>query len=103
MSDTAEHDTDVEQDEDEFDIEQEYSLADFVATLRRVADCLEKGEQFEVEFAGEKVSVPLRASYSIEHEIEDGEAELEFQIKWPIEDIDDEDEEEEDEEEAEKA
>jgi len=31
---------------------------------------------------GERISVPVRARYNIEHEREDGEEEIEFQIKW---------------------
>ncbi len=31
---------------------------------------------------GECISVPVRARYNIEHEREDGEEEIEFQIKW---------------------
>jgi amphi-Trp domain-containing protein len=64
------------------DIEKNYPLPDFVAKLRRLADAIEKGEQFEIQVAGERIYVPVRASYNIEHERgEDGE-ELEFQIKW---------------------
>ncbi len=66
----------------ERDIEKEYPTAQFVEKLRRLADCLEKGEQFEIQIAGERLYVPVRATYNIEHEREDGEHEIEFQIKW---------------------
>lgn len=65
------------------DIEKDYPLADFVAKLRRLADALERGERYEIQVAGERIYVPARATFNIEHERgEDGE-ELEFQIKWP--------------------
>lgn len=66
----------------ERDIEKTYPLPEFIAKLRRLADALENGERFEIQIAGERVYVPVRANYSIEHEREDGEEEIEFQIKW---------------------
>ena len=66
----------------ERDIEKDYPLPDFVAKLRRLADAIEKGEQFEIQVAGERIYVPVRARYNIEHERGDGEEELEFQITW---------------------
>ena len=64
------------------DIEKHYPLDQFVEKLRRLADSLEKGERFEIDIAGERISVPVRATYNIEHEREAGEEEIEFQIKW---------------------
>lgn len=64
------------------DIEKTYPIGDFVAKLRRLADCLEQGKRFEIRVAGERISVPVRATYNIEHEREDGAEEIEFQIKW---------------------
>lgn len=64
------------------DIDKTYPIDDFIAKLRRLADCLESGEQFEIQIAGERIYVPVRATYSIEHEREDGSQEIEFQIKW---------------------
>lgn len=64
------------------DLEKSYPTADFVAKLRRLADCLEAGEQFEIQIDGERIYVPVRASYSIEHERGGGSEEIEFQIKW---------------------
>ena len=67
------------------DIEKDYPLPDFIAKLRRLADALESGERFEIKIAGERISVPVRARYNIEHEREDGDEEIEFQIKWKAE------------------
>lgn len=64
------------------DIEKTYPLDEFIAKLRRLADCLETGEPFEIQIAGERLYVPVRATYNIEHERADGSQELEFQIKW---------------------
>lgn len=66
----------------ERDIEKEYPKADFVAKLRRLADAIETGERFDIQIASERIYVPVRAVYSIEHERDDSEEEIEFQIKW---------------------
>jgi amphi-Trp domain-containing protein len=66
------------------DIEKEYSNADFVAKLRRLADCIETNERFEIQIAGKRVYVPARAEFSIEHEQSAEAEEVEFQIKWKI-------------------
>ena len=67
------------------DIEKEYSAEQIVAKLRRLADGIESGKNFEISVAGERIYVPDRAKFSIEHEREDGEEELEFQFKWSAE------------------
>jgi amphi-Trp domain-containing protein len=64
------------------DIEKTYSNSEFVAKLRRLADAIETGEKFEIQIAGERIYVPVRAIYNIEHERGDSEEEIEFQIKW---------------------
>ena len=64
------------------DIEKTYTTSQFVAKLRRLADCLEKKEQFNIQIAGERIHVPARATFNIEHERENASEEIEFQIKW---------------------
>jgi len=64
------------------DTEKHYPLPDFIDKLRRLADSLEKGQRFEIQIAGERVAVPVHATYNIEHEREGGDEEIEFQIKW---------------------
>ncbi len=66
------------------DIEKDYPLDQFIDKLRRLADALESGERFEIQIAGERISVPVRATYTIEHERGDEEEEVEFQIKWSV-------------------
>ena len=68
------------------DIEKTYSESEFVDKLRRLADAIENGEKFEIQIAGERIYVPVRATYNIEHEREDGHEEIEFQINWSPED-----------------
>ncbi|CAN5670985.1 hypothetical protein BH18ACT11_BH18ACT11_18680 [soil metagenome] len=64
------------------DIEKVYSVSEFVAKLRRLADALEAGGRFEIQVAGERIYVPARAEFNIEHEREGDEEEIEFQLKW---------------------
>jgi amphi-Trp domain-containing protein len=64
------------------DVEKIYSTSEFVAKLRRLADALETGERFEIQVAGERVYVPARAEFNVEHEREEDEEEIEFQLKW---------------------
>jgi amphi-Trp domain-containing protein len=76
------------------DVERMYSTPEVVAKLRRLADALEQGKPFRIQVAGERIRVPERAQFSVEHEREDDEEEIEFQLKWPttghdIDDVDD--------------
>ncbi|MFO7542501.1 MAG: amphi-Trp domain-containing protein [Thiobacillus sp.] len=66
----------------ERDVEKAYPLPDFIAKLRRLADALEQGERSEIQIAGERIPVPVRATCNIEHELEGDSEEIEFQIKW---------------------
>jgi amphi-Trp domain-containing protein len=67
------------------DVERMYSTPEVVAKLRRLADALERDQPFRIQVAGERFWVPVRAQFSIEHERDDDEEEVEFQLKWPIE------------------
>jgi len=74
------------------DVERIYTTDEVVAKLRRLADALETGKSFRIQIAGERFRVPARAQFSVEHEREDGEEEVEFQLTWTHEDdADDED------------
>ena len=64
------------------DLEKTYSRAEFVAKLRRLADAVEKDARFTIQIAGERIHVPARATFNIEHERSREEEEIEFQIKW---------------------
>jgi amphi-Trp domain-containing protein len=64
------------------DVERVYSTSEFVSKLRRLADTLETGESFEIQVAGERIYVPARAEFNVEHEREGNQEEIEFQLKW---------------------
>jgi amphi-Trp domain-containing protein len=66
------------------DVERMYSTAEAVAKLRRLADALEQDKPFRIQIAGERFWVPERAEFSVEHERDDDEEEVEFQLKWPL-------------------
>ena len=82
------------------DIEGSYSLPDFIAKLRRLADALETGKRFDIQIAGERIYVPVRATYTIEHERSGEDEEIEFQIKWEHDGAAEEEDDGEDEDEA---
>jgi amphi-Trp domain-containing protein len=67
----------------ERDIEKVYSIKQFAAKLRRLADALEQDKRFAIQVAGKRVYIPANATISIEHERSEKEEELEFQMKWP--------------------
>lgn len=64
------------------DVEKQYPNHAFVQKLRRLADAIERGERFAIQIAGERVYVPARAVFNIEHEREGKREEIEFQIQW---------------------
>jgi amphi-Trp domain-containing protein len=68
------------------DVERIYSTPDVVDKLRRLADALQGDTPFRIQIAGERIRVPRRAQFSIEHERGDEEEEIEFQLKWSSED-----------------
>ena len=68
----------------EREVEKGYSTAEVVAKLRRLADALESGSPFRIQVAGERIHVPVRAEFSIEHERGSDEEEVEFQLKWSL-------------------
>ncbi|MCI4671895.1 MAG: amphi-Trp domain-containing protein [Bacteroidia bacterium] len=69
---------------EERDIEKSYSKSEFVAKLRRLAAAIENDDSFEIQIAGERIYVPKRAIYNIEHERGEDEEEIEFQLKWSL-------------------
>ncbi|GER79193.1 MAG: amphi-Trp domain-containing protein [Anaerolineae bacterium] len=64
------------------DIEKNYPVKQFVKKLRRLADCIEQGRMFQMQVAGERVSIPATAIINIEHERGATSEEVEFQLKW---------------------
>jgi len=68
----------------ERDLEKCYPTKQFIQKLRRLADCLEQGKRFQIQVAGERISIPPDAVINIEHERGEGEEEIEFQLKWKL-------------------
>ena len=68
----------------ERDIEKTYTTKQMVAKLRRIADSLENGKQYKIQIAGEKISIPTKAVFNIEHERGKKTEEVEFQFKWEL-------------------
>jgi len=66
----------------ERDVERVHSTETFVATLRRLADALEKNEPFRIQVMNKRFTVPSSAQLSLEHEVSGGEEELELQLRW---------------------
>jgi amphi-Trp domain-containing protein len=64
------------------DIEKNYPMKQFVKKLRRLADCIEQGQKFQIQVAGERIYIPATAIINIEHERSDSSEEVEFQLKW---------------------
>ncbi len=68
----------------ERDLEKIYSTQEFVDKLRRLADAIEQKKTFRIQIAGERITVPAHATFSIEHEREGENEEIEFQLKWTL-------------------
>jgi amphi-Trp domain-containing protein len=67
------------------DVEKDYPSKQFVRKLRRLADCIEDGKRFQIQIAGERVSIPSTARINIEHERSSSSEEIEFQVTWSLE------------------
>lgn len=64
------------------DLEKHYTRSQFVAKLRRLADALESSKPFAIQVASERLHIPARVIFNIEHERSGGLDELEFQLRW---------------------
>jgi amphi-Trp domain-containing protein len=69
------------------DIEKSYSVKEIVKKLRRLADSLEQGKRFQMQVAGERISIPATAIISVEHERDTSSEEVEIEFKWLLEKI----------------
>lgn len=69
------------------DIERNYTVPEFAAKLRRLADALESGKPFRIQVAGERFTVPRNAEISVEHERAGDTEEVEFQLRWKLADV----------------
>ena len=73
----------------ERDVDKDYTVPEFAAKLRRLADALESGSSFRIQVAGQRFRVPKRARISVEHERGEDQEEVEFQLSWDLADVDD--------------
>jgi amphi-Trp domain-containing protein len=64
------------------DVEAITNRARFIATLRRIADALEREEPVRIQVLEQRFTIPATAELSIEHEVEGNEEELELQFRW---------------------
>lgn len=64
------------------DIERNVPTAQFVSTLRRLADALERGETFRIQVQNRRFEVPASAALVIEHEVESEREELSLEVQW---------------------
>lgn len=70
----------------ERDVDKTYSVPQFAAKLRRLADALESDTPFRIQVAGERIRVPRNAEISVEHEREGDSEEIELQLRWSVSD-----------------
>lgn len=66
----------------ERDVEKNVPATQFVETLRRLADSIEAGDSFRIQIANSRFTIPADAELIIEHEVEDGEEEVSFELQW---------------------
>jgi amphi-Trp domain-containing protein len=66
----------------EKEAEKSYSTKEVAAKLRRLADALEEGRTFEIQIAGERISIPPGAAIEFEYERQGDEEEVEIELKW---------------------
>lgn len=64
------------------DVEKQYSDVENIQKLERLVECMKTGKPFEISVAGKRIYVPSHARFTIEHEIQGTDEELEFQFKW---------------------
>ena len=64
------------------DVTKAYSRDENIAKLERLLTAMKGGEPLRIQVAGHRFTVPADAQFSIEHEVEGGDHELEFQFRW---------------------
>jgi amphi-Trp domain-containing protein len=64
------------------DVEKKYTTRQTIAKLRRLADCMEQDRAFRIQIANERIYIPPKTIFNIEHEREGKNEEVEFQFRW---------------------
>ena len=67
---------------DEIEVEKGYSNKQTAEKLRRLAEALEQGKEFEIQVKGQRIYVPADAEIDFEYERTENVHELEVEIKW---------------------
>lgn len=67
---------------EEIDVEKSYSNKEVVAKLRRLADALEGQKTFEIQIAGNRISIPPSATVEFEYQQDGEEEEVEIELRW---------------------
>jgi amphi-Trp domain-containing protein len=67
---------------EEIEVEKGYSNKQTAEKLRRLAEALETGKEFEIQVAGQRIYVPADAEIGFEYERTENIHELEVEIKW---------------------
>ncbi len=66
----------------DLETEKEYTPKQAAEKLRRLADAIERKKRFHIQIAGERVSIPPDAEFSIEHDRTAKTEEVEFEFTW---------------------
>jgi amphi-Trp domain-containing protein len=64
------------------DVTKTYTTEQNIAKLERLVKALRENTAFEIQVAGERLTIPAGTEFSIEHEQEGPLHELEFQFRW---------------------
>lgn len=64
------------------DVTKTYSRDQNIQKLERLIEALRENKAFEIQVAGERLSIPAGTDLSVEHEHEGPVHELEFQFRW---------------------
>jgi len=64
------------------DIEKNVAKDQFIDTLRRLADALERGEPFRIQVQNQRFTIPGTAELVLEHEVEGDREEVSLELQW---------------------
>jgi amphi-Trp domain-containing protein len=67
---------------EEIEVEKGYSNKQTAEKLRRLAEAIEQGKEFEIQVSGQRIYVPADATIDFEYERDEESHELEVEIKW---------------------
>ena len=68
------------------DVTKTYTTEQNIQKLERLVKALREGKAFEIQVDNERLYIPAGTEFSIEHEQQGPNHELEFQFRWSDED-----------------